>query len=89
MSGLLRRLRSRLAFSLFWKIYLTLVACLAMVALAMGALVHLAGGELLKVHPMGANGDMSEVDEVLTPSADGLFDDMAWWGAATKAARAE
>ncbi|MCB1330534.1 MAG: FMN reductase, partial [Maritimibacter sp.] len=51
--------------------------------------VHLAGGELLKVHPMGANGDMSEVDEVLTPSADGLFDDMAWWGAATKAARAE
>ena len=45
MRGLGHRLRSRLAFSLFWKIYLTLVACLAMVALAMGALVHLAGGD--------------------------------------------
>ncbi|MEZ5863613.1 MAG: hypothetical protein R3D25_05895 [Geminicoccaceae bacterium] len=30
-------MRSRLAFNLFWKIYLTLVACLAMVALAMGS----------------------------------------------------
>lgn len=41
MRGLLRRLRSRLAFSLFWKIYLTLVACLVLVSLVTGALVHL------------------------------------------------
>ncbi|MEZ5906427.1 MAG: hypothetical protein R3C69_15480 [Geminicoccaceae bacterium] len=45
MRALLQALRSRLAFSLFWKIYLTLVACLALVALAIGALVYLAGDD--------------------------------------------
>ncbi len=45
MRGLLRRLRARLAFSLFWKIYLTLVACLVLVSLVMGALVHLASDD--------------------------------------------
>ncbi len=45
MRGLLRRLRARLAFSLFWKIYLTLVACLVLVSLVMGALVHLGSDD--------------------------------------------
>lgn len=45
LKAMLRWLRSRLAFSLFWKIYLTLVACLVLVSLAMGALVHLASDD--------------------------------------------
>ncbi|GKY88538.1 NADPH-dependent FMN reductase [Sinisalibacter aestuarii] len=50
--------------------------------------IHLAAGEFLKVHPLGANGEMSAVDEVLTPSAMALMDDIVWWAGATKAARA-
>ncbi|SLN40112.1 NADPH-dependent FMN reductase [Roseisalinus antarcticus] len=51
--------------------------------------VHLGGGEMLKVHPMGQNGDMSEVDAVLAPSAKQMFDDLAWWARTLKSARAE
>lgn len=45
MRAFLSRLGQRFRFSLFWKVYLTLVACLALVALVMGALVHFAGGD--------------------------------------------
>ena len=51
--------------------------------------VHLGGGELMKVHPMGQDGPMSEVDEVLAPSATAMLDDLVWWANATMAARAE
>ncbi|MGR3364743.1 MAG: NADPH-dependent FMN reductase [Maritimibacter harenae] len=51
--------------------------------------VHLAGGELMKVHPMGNDGPMSEVDPILAPSATAMFDDLAWWAKATMQAREE
>ncbi len=51
--------------------------------------VHIAGGEFLKVHPMGQNGEMSEIENVLQPSVDAMFSDLDWWTRATKAARAE
>ena len=51
--------------------------------------VHIGGGEMLKVHPMGANGPMSDIEEVITPSANAMLDDLTWWGNATKTARAE
>ncbi|WBU61338.1 NADPH-dependent FMN reductase [Paracoccus albus] len=50
--------------------------------------VHLGGGEFLKVSPLGENGEMSEVDEVLQPSLEAMLDELAWWAEATKAARA-
>lgn len=50
--------------------------------------VHLGGGEFMKVSPLGANGEMSEVDEVLQPSLTAMLDELAWWAQATKTARA-
>lgn len=50
--------------------------------------VHLGGGEFMKVSPLGANGDMSEVDAVLQPSLNALLDELLWWSKATMAARA-
>ena len=50
--------------------------------------VHLGGGEFMKVSPLGQNGDMAEVDEVLQPSLSALLDELAWWAKATMAARA-
>lgn len=50
--------------------------------------VHLGGGEFMKVSPLGANGDMSEVDEVLQPSLTAMLDELLWWSKATMAARA-
>lgn len=49
--------------------------------------VHIGGGEMRKVHPMGANGPMSEIEEVLMPSAVALLDDISWWAKATMAVR--
>ncbi|MDP0926449.1 NAD(P)H-dependent oxidoreductase [Paracoccus onubensis] len=49
--------------------------------------VHLGAGEFMKVSPLGQNGDMSEVDEILQPSLTGMLDELAWWAAATKTAR--
>lgn len=50
--------------------------------------VHLGGGEFMKVSPLGQDLPMSAVDEILAPSATVMFDDLAWWAKATKAARA-
>ena len=61
-----------------------------MVALQMapiGKAVHLAGGEFFKVSPLGADGSMDEVAEVLRPSVKAMLDDLAWWAHATRAAR--
>lgn len=51
--------------------------------------VHLAGPQMLKVHPMGEDAPMSEVDEVLAPSATAMFDDLVWWAEALRTAREE
>ena len=50
--------------------------------------VHLGGGEFMKVSPLGANGDMSEVAAVLQPSLNALLDELLRWAKATMAARA-
>ena len=49
--------------------------------------VAIGAGEFRKVHPYGGNDDMSEIDEVLRPSADAMFDDLVWWSLALNAAR--
>ncbi|MGJ8584519.1 MAG: NADPH-dependent FMN reductase [Marinosulfonomonas sp.] len=51
--------------------------------------VHIGGGEMGKVHPMGGNGPMSDIEEILKPSATGLLDELAWWTEATRVARAK
>ncbi len=49
--------------------------------------VHIAGGDFFAVSPLGKNGDMSEISAHLEGSAKALLSDIAWWAAATKAAR--
>ncbi|MWB79599.1 FMN reductase [Pseudooceanicola sp. 216_PA32_1] len=52
--------------------------------------VHIGGGELMKVHPMGGNADASiaEIDAVLAPSAAAMLDELYWWADLLKGARA-
>lgn len=49
--------------------------------------VHIAGSEFMKVHPMGANGEMSEIEGAIAGSAKDMLDQLVWWTNATKAAR--
>lgn len=49
--------------------------------------VAIGGGEIQQVHPFGANRDMSEIDAVLRPSANAMFDDLVWWSLALGAGR--
>lgn len=49
--------------------------------------VHIGGGEFMKVHPMGANGPISDIEDILLPSTKAMFDDLLWWTEATKTAR--
>lgn len=49
--------------------------------------VHLGGGEFMKVSPLGKNGEMSEVADILRPSLGAMLDELVWWANATKAAR--
>ncbi|MGR3453637.1 NADPH-dependent FMN reductase [Pseudooceanicola sp.] len=50
--------------------------------------VHIAGGELMKVHPMGGGtAEIGEIEDKL--NANGLIDDLYWWTAALKTAREE
>lgn len=51
--------------------------------------VNLGGGEFFKVSPLGANGDMAEVDATLQPSLKAMLDELLWWSQATMAQRAK
>lgn len=49
--------------------------------------VHIGGGEMRKVHPLGENGPMEAISYAIDPAADALLDELAWWVRATRAAR--
>lgn len=50
--------------------------------------VHIGGSDMFKVHPMGANGPMGDIAEVIQPSVDAMFDDLVWWATVLREARA-
>ncbi|MCW2495658.1 NAD(P)H-dependent oxidoreductase [Jatrophihabitans sp.] len=49
--------------------------------------VHIGGSDLFKVHPFGGNAPLSEIEAVLKPSVDAMFDDLVWWSTVLTAAR--
>jgi NAD(P)H-dependent FMN reductase len=49
--------------------------------------VHIGGGEFMKIHPMGGNAPIAEIETALLPSAKAMMDDVVWWSKATMAAR--
>lgn len=50
--------------------------------------VHLGGGDFFKVSPLGANGEMAEVEANLLPALNAMLDELRWWAEATMAQRA-
>ena len=40
---------------------------------------HIGGGEMVKVHPMGGNAPISEIEDAIRPSVDAMFNDLVWW----------
>ncbi len=51
--------------------------------------VHIQGADFMKVHPMGEDGAMSEIEDHILPGAKAMLDDLDWWTRATMAARAK
>lgn len=51
--------------------------------------VHLGMGDFFKVSPLGEDKPMSEVEDNLNSSLEGMLKDLVWWTNATKAARAK
>lgn len=49
--------------------------------------VHIGGSDFIKVSPMGENAPMSEIEDHLEGSLDGLLEELVWWTKAAKAAR--
>ena len=50
--------------------------------------VHIGGGDFFKVHPLGANAAIEEIEANLLPAATATLDDVVWWANAAKAAKA-
>lgn len=50
--------------------------------------VHIGGSDMWKVHPMGQNAAIEEIEAALAPSAKAMLDDVVWWAKATMAAKA-
>lgn len=48
---------------------------------------HIGGSDMLKVHPLGANAPISDIEEAIRPSVDAMFDDLVWWSTTLRAAR--
>lgn len=49
--------------------------------------VHIGGADFFKVHPLGANGPIADIEQGLLPSLNAMLDDLVWWANATRAAR--
>lgn len=50
--------------------------------------VHILGADFFKVHPMGQNAPISEIEASILPGAKAMLDDLDWWTRATMSARA-
>jgi len=51
--------------------------------------VHILGADFFKVHPMGGNAAIAEIEASILPGAKAMLDELDWWTRATMAARAE
>ncbi len=51
--------------------------------------VHIAAGGFMKIHPIGENAAISEIEAQIKPAATAMLDELVWWSKATMAARAK
>ena len=49
--------------------------------------VHIAAGSFMKVHPMGENAPISEIEAAIKPASDAMLGELLWWANATREAR--
>lgn len=49
--------------------------------------VHILGADFFKVHPMGGNAPISEIEANILPATKAMLDDLDWWTRAMIAAR--
>ena len=49
--------------------------------------VHIGMGDFLKVHPMGSNAPIEDIEANILPAAKASLDDLVWWAKATMAAK--
>lgn len=49
--------------------------------------VHIMGADFMKVHPMAANGPISEIEANILPGAKAMLEELDWWARATIAGR--
>lgn len=49
--------------------------------------VHIGMVDFFKVHPLGSNAAIEEIEANILPAAKSTLDDLAWWAKATMAAR--
>lgn len=50
--------------------------------------VHIGGADFFKVHPLGSNGPISDIEANILPASKAMLDDLDWWTRALMAARA-
>ena len=50
--------------------------------------VHIGGADFFKVHPMGGNAEIAEIEGNLAQGCKALLDEIVWWAKATMAAKA-
>lgn len=50
--------------------------------------VHIGGTDFFKVHPMGGNAPIEEIEANLLPAVKASLDDLVWWANATRSAKA-
>lgn len=50
--------------------------------------VHIGMGDFFKVHPLGSNAPIEEIEANILPAAKSSLDDLVWWAKATMAAKA-
>jgi NAD(P)H-dependent FMN reductase len=65
----------------------TIAIELQMVPIRFG--VHILGADFFKVHPMGENASIAEIEASILPGAKAMLDDLEWWTHATRSARIE
>jgi NAD(P)H-dependent FMN reductase len=49
--------------------------------------VHILGADFFKIHPLGSNAPIAEIEANILPGAQAMLDDLDWWTRATMAAR--
>lgn len=49
---------------------------------------HIGGSESFRIHPKFGNAPISEIEDLILPSVDAMFNDLVWWSQVLREARA-